>query len=59
MTDVLFNGDLEQYTESQFDDGGVNVEIPKTPVIYGIILDIDDKHIGETYIGLKSMSFYQ
>ncbi|KAB8152079.1 hypothetical protein EZY14_015205 [Kordia sp. TARA_039_SRF] len=59
MTDVLFSGDLDQYTESQFDNGGVSVEIPKTPVIYGIILDMDDKHSGEAYIGLKSMSFYQ
>jgi hypothetical protein len=59
MTDVLYNGDLEQYTESQFDQAGVSVEITKTPKIYGIILDMDDKHPGEAYIGLKSMSFYQ
>ena len=59
MTNVLFSGDLEQYTESQFDNGGESVEIPKTPVIYGIILDMDDKHSGEAYIGLKSMYFYQ
>ena len=59
MTDVLYSGDLEQYTESQFDEGGVSVEITKTPKIYGIILDMDNKHNGEAYIGLKAMSFYQ
>lgn len=59
MTDVLYTGDLEQYTESQFDEGGVTVEITKTPVIHGIILDMDTKHSGEAYIGLKSMDFYQ
>jgi len=59
MTDVLFSGDLEQYSESQFDQGGVSVEITKTPLIHGIILDMDDKHAGEAYIGLKSLSFYQ
>lgn len=59
MTDVLYSGDLEQYTESQFDEGGANIEITKTPKIYGIILDMDDKHSGEAYIGLKSMNFYQ
>ncbi|WP_298515115.1 hypothetical protein [uncultured Kordia sp.] len=59
MTDVLFSGDLEQYTESQFDEGGVSVEISKTPVIYGIVLDMDNKHNGEAYIGLKAMNFYQ
>mgnify|MGYP003682979905 CR=1 FL=1 len=59
MTDVLFSGDFEQYTESQFDEGGVSIEITKSPKIYGVILDMDDKHNGEAYIALKSMCFYQ
>lgn len=59
MTDVLYSGDLEQYTENQFDEGGVSIEIPKTQKVYGIILDMDNKHTGEAYIGLKAMSFYQ
>jgi hypothetical protein len=59
MTHELFSGDLEQYTESQFDNGGIVVDIPKSPTIYGVILDMDDKYSGEVYIGLRSMSFYQ
>lgn len=59
MTDVLYSGDFEQYTEDQFNQGGVSVYITKTPVIYGIILDMDDKYSQDAYMSLKSLKFYQ
>lgn len=59
MTDILYSGDFEQYSEDQFNQGGVSVDITKTPVIYGIILDMDDKYSQDAYMSLKSLRFYK